>query len=164
MFFRRSHLRLPALTAALVLLLAGVADAFGVKACPHHGHRSGRQEVPSAGHVEHGEEVAASQYDADHTHGQQEEHGRSHVGHGEEDESAAGAAPIHLPGHSDCDCGFFCLGVAGPPSVQSPPTVDEGEPFLPAPGLRSFEEYDGDLRPSAVPFLLPYSNGPPTHS
>jgi hypothetical protein len=160
MFIRRTRLRVPGLVGAFLLLLAGGLDAVGGKTCLHHRHAGGPHSALGHGHAQgtvHDSAEAARPDHHDHA-----AHGHQHPGHAAAEASPASAGDE--PAEPECDCGFICLGVAGPSSVQSPPTVDDRDLLPSETRLQAFRVYDGNLRATWVPFLLPYSNGPPTHA
>ena len=141
MFSRRTTarrslpLRLLSLASALVLLLVGTADAYGLHRCAHHDALPG-EAVPAGGaehaapgaHADHG----AAQAPAAHDHG--------------------APANEHDGG---CTCVGDCSGPDAAPAAHEPPTAIAGRLstlVAPAHGLAAIPQ---------VAWLLPPINGPP---
>lgn len=136
MFSRRASLQVPATVGVFLLLFAGATEAFGVRACPHH-------QADAGG-------VAAAERDG-HAPGDPTP---DHPSAGPDDTS-------HSDGAHGCDCGFLCLGVTGPPPVHAlRPSTEASTTQAPRERSMPVEETE-TLRPSLVPFVLPYAQPPP---
>ncbi len=170
-----SRFRHPALSAfgVLTLLAFGASDAFGVRVCVHH---TGHQEPPAHGepvvdgeaaghpHVHgHGDDQGpGDHHDGDHGHG----HG--HAGHPHHDgglvEHVGDVPDDHGHGEHDCDCGFFCVGMSGPPPVEPASVVQLRGLDIPlSPRVQPRTE-EARAPPCRIPRLLPFAHGPPVHS
>lgn len=133
MFVRRVRLRVPALLGVFLLLLSLTAEAAGIKACPHGTHAA-----------VHGSEDDAAE--------------RGH-GHHEVGREAAPASDKH-PEETSCECGFHCIGASGP-TVGYPPAIPAVPAFVWSTSAGLVTDDGRTHRPSPVPFLLPYAQGPP---
>jgi hypothetical protein len=135
-----------ALFGATLLLLSAASDAVGARACAHHAHSHGEQFEDSATDHHHG---------PSHDHGNHpHDHGAADAGHAEPDEPDAPSP--------DCDCGFLCVAVSGPPPVER--ATAALLPGFEAPGApRSIRISTDDpvVQPVGIPHLLPFSQAPP---
>lgn len=126
--------RLSALFTAVVFLLIGAGDVFGLHSCPHH-------ENASPGHGQ-----AAAEHDGT-------AHHSAH--HGEEAGTPAGGAD-HSGG--PCICGGSCPAVSLAPLPATSISIVEIFPAAVQPvGIRDRIA----PRERFLPFFLPYANAPP---
>jgi hypothetical protein len=172
---RRRRLRVPAVLAGALWLLAGFANAAGMGTCSEHdhygsdgsGHAAGATHgsAPQAGHDgdhdHHGAEHAAHGHVAhDHTPAEHATHGPTHATHG----PTAAEADAPSDGSSAegaCTCGAFrCVDSSGAAGLEVPAVTvaleDTSEPTVEIPSR-------SDVRPTVlIPHFLPPSNGPPS--
>lgn len=97
----------------------------------------------------------------------------AHAGHVEVEEGEAHDAHAgHVAGHGgdeepkpDCDCGFLCFAVNGPPPLRTAPENVLRAPAAPsASDALLIPDADPCIHPALLPHVLPFSQGPPSRS
>lgn len=129
---------------ALAFLLVLGAEAFAVRACPHHLTWQGEDQAA---------ETAASTSTASRIPPRSEEPGP--VGHAHGGVHSSGGADHG--GDVPCTCVGLCHVSAAAPLGTSPPAVQRTAAEVQVRGLASPEE----APPTRTPYLLPFANGPP---
>ncbi len=156
-YFRQPAL---ALAAAVLFPLLGYSDARGMSHCAYH-----------AGTHSAADGVEASLADSENstTEGNHGHHDGAHAA-GEIDDPdhshclGGGPAAADGPSVNTCDCGLLCVGMSGPPPTHSGTvrTSYDGIAFNTHSSPVGSEEGLEPIR--RIPYMLPFSNGPPAFS
>ncbi len=190
MIRRRRQLRVPALLGGALLLFGGAVDAWGVSVCAYHGHEHGEGPggpaaligAPEPAHEGHAHHHAHDEH-AHHGHPGTTATSEPPLTHAPEGHALA---PSHTPesdcldpgvaratlapgGHAhghgeECDCRLRCVAVGALPPLE-PEVISVADPPPPNESVDSPVELRiGVHAPATVPYLLPFSQAPPTHA